>query len=329
MNRKRRAIAQAAIGILLLCGCVKTASTGEAASAAKSWPPGDHELSIAAGGLERRYAVHVPPGYGRGQPWPVVIMFHGGGGTARAAMRQTDFAGQADQEGFLAVFPEGTAPDPSRPGRFLGNPQTWNDGSDRKIGAVERHVADVEFVFAMIADLKKRFNADKRRIYATGFSNGASMTFRIARELSTVIAAAAPVAGADWLPGKRPERAVPLLYITGTADPLNPFEGGEIHIGAKSYGKKPPVHEMIAGWVQLHGCRPEPRVVYDKQGARGVAYDCADGRQAVVLYTIDGHGHHWPGGKSALPQRTAGKNTAKLRATEIIWNFFIKRSLSD
>ncbi len=329
MHQKPRAIAQVAIGILLLCGCVRTASTEEAASSLKNWSPGNHVLSIAVGGLERRYVVHVPPDYDHNKLWPVVIIFHGGGGTAKAAMWETGFAEKADQEGFLAVFPEGTAPDPSRPGRFIGNPQTWNDGSEREIGAVERKIADVEFVFAMIGDLKERFNADERRIYATGFSNGASMSFRIARELSPVIAAVAPVAGADWLYDKRPDRAVPLLYITGTADPLNPLNGGEIHIGAKSFGKKPPIQEMIAKWVKLHGCQAEPRVVYNKEGARGVAYGCERGADPVVLYTIDGHGHHWPGGKSALQERTAGKNTAKLKATVLIWDFFKARSLHN
>jgi len=231
---KRRAFAQVAIVILLLCGCVKTASTEAAASSLKNRTPGNHGLSIAVGGLERRYVVHIPPGYDRNKLWPVVIMFHGGGGTARSAMRQTGFAEKADREGFLAVFPEGTAPDPSRPGRFLGNPQTWNDGSDRRIGAVERNIADVQFVSA-----------------------------------------------------------------------------------------------LIAAWLKLHECRTKSRVVYNKQGARGVAYDCSGGKDTVVLYTIDGHGHHWPGGKSALPERTVGRNTAKLKATLIIWDFFKTRSLPD
>jgi len=329
MNQKRRTVGQVAIGILLLCGCVRTASTEQPAASLKKWSTGNHVLSIAVCGLERRYVVHVPPDYGHNALWPVVIIFHGGGGTARTIMWETGFAEKADQEGFLAVFPEGTSPDPSRPGRFIGNPQTWNDGSERKIRAAERNVADVEFVFAMIGDLKERFNADERRIYATGFSNGASMSFRIARELSSVIAAVAPVAGADWLDDKRPDRAVPLLYITGAADPLNPLKGGEIRIGAKTYGKKPPIQEMIAGWVKLHGCQAEPRLVFNRDGARGVAYCRTRGTETVLLYTINGHGHHWPGGRSALPVRLAGNNTAKLKATVLIWDFFKARSLPD
>jgi polyhydroxybutyrate depolymerase len=211
-------------------------------------------------------------------------MFHGGGGRAKAAMWETGWPKKADREGFLAVFPEGTPPDPSRPGRFTGNPQTWNDGSKRGIGAVERNVADVKFVSMMIEYLKGHFSVEDRRIYITGFSNGASMSFRLVRELPSVFAAVAPIAGADWLDAKEPDRSAPLLYITGKADPLNPFEGGEIRIGPKSYGNKPPVNEMILNWVKLHGCENEPRTVYDQDGAKGVAYSLQGEEFTVVLY---------------------------------------------
>jgi poly(3-hydroxybutyrate) depolymerase len=181
--------------------------------------PGRHALSLAVEGRQRSYLVHVPPRAGRSTPLPVVIMFHGGGGSAESARRETGWDRKADRDGFLAVFPEGTPPDPSRPGRFIGNPQTWNDGSARDLAAVRLGTPDVSFVEALIKDLQTRCLVDERRIYATGFSNGASMAFRVARERADLVAAIAPVAGTDWLTGVQPARAVPLLYITGTADP--------------------------------------------------------------------------------------------------------------
>ncbi|MHB8838370.1 MAG: CE1 family esterase [Gemmatimonadaceae bacterium] len=265
----------------------------------------------------------MPSAYNPGKKWPVVVMFHGGGGTARAALRETGWAEKADKEGFLVAFPEGTPPDLSRAARFRDNPQTWNDGSKRaSVGAVQADVPDVEFVSTMLADIKLRVSVEERRVYATGFSNGASMTFRVVRELSRVLAAAAPVAGADWMDGTMPERPVPILYITGTTDPLNPMGGGSIRIGRGTYGEKPPIQEMIGRWVKICGCREEPRVLYGKDGATGVAYGRSGDTESVVLYTIDGHGHYWPGGKSALPGRVAGENTAKLKATDVIWEFF-------
>jgi len=291
--------------------------------------PGNHPASIRVDGQDRRYIVHVPPGDAPERGWPLVVVFHGGGGNATATMRSTNWTKLADREGFLAVFPEGTAPDPTRPGRFAGNPQTWNDGSGRAhLAAVKSKARDIEFTKTMIADLKKRFRVDAKRIHAAGFSNGGSMTFRVARELSGEIASVAPVAGADWLVDVDPPRPVPLLYITGTADPLNPLHGGEVRIGRKSFGTKPPVQEMIARWIKIHRCQGPPHILVDKDGVKAMAWGRPDLPEAVVFHTLQGHGHHWPGSQSVLPERITGKNTTKLDATETIWKFFVAHPLT-
>ena len=330
MMPSSRCVALELVRSLLLFGCTVSWASSEEKLTGRNMAPETRSFTIAVEGVERSYLLHIPATNNLARKRPVVIMFHGGGGTAKAAMWETQWDEKADKEGFLAVFPEGTPPDRSRPGRFRDNPQTWNDGSNRPdVGAARRGVPDVEFVSAILSDLKARFSVDERRIYVTGFSNGASMAFRVARELSTTVAAVAPVAGADWQADKTPERPVPLLYITGTADPLNPLAGGEIRIGLRSFGKKPATHQMIGQWIKLHGCLAEPRVVYDKDGAKGVAYSLAGDTASVVFYTIDRHGHHWPGGRSALPESLAGKNTANLNATDVIWEFFKGHSRDD
>ena len=80
------------------------------------------------------------------------------------------------------------------PAQFLTNPRLWNDGSGRGTIGVE-HVDDLGFISAMIDFLEARYSADPARIYCTGFSNGASMTFSVGLNLSDRIAAIAPVAG--------------------------------------------------------------------------------------------------------------------------------------
>lgn len=292
---------------------------------------GVRTFTIPVKDVQRRYLVYVPKSYDRSKKWPVVVMFHGGGGTAQNAIWETGLDKKADKEGFLAVFPEGTPPDPSQPGNFRKNQQTWNAGSPKgDMGAVKRQVPDIEFVSAMLADLKSHFSVDKHRIYATGFSNGAAMTFRVARELSPTFAAVAPFAGADyWINDPAPPRPVPLLYMTGTADPLNPQGGGRVNIGKNFFGTKPSTQTTIDTWVKIHGCPDKERVVYDKDGTKGVAYGFPGKPPSVVLYTFDGHGHHWPGGKSKLPVRLAGENTATLKATDLIWDFFKEHSLPD
>ncbi len=318
--------------------------------------PGLHTFKIEAGGLERTYHVHVPPdgvgntGIGK-TPRAVVLIFHGGGGSASITREGTNWTEKADAEGFLAVFPEGTRPDPTRPARFAGNPQTWNDGSQRGgIGAVQRGIDDIAFVRRMIKDLESRFEIDRRRIYVTGFSNGASMTFRLGRELSSRFAAIAPVAGTDWTATTDPTSTDPtstepatteptttepaasppaLLYITGTVDPLNPLSGGEIRLGRKSYGNKPPVREMIRRWAQPDGGLVEEHVLSDRSGVRQVALGPEGGSEEVILVTVQGLGHYWPGGTSRLPRWIAGPNSDALDATSLIWEFFARHQRKD
>ena len=188
-------------------------------------------------------------------------------------MWETGWNEKADNDGFLAVFPEGTPPDASRPtASEIIHRRGMTARSGANVGAAVSEVPDIEFVLALVADLRSHFSVDERRIYASGFSNGASMTFRVARELSDVIAAAAPVAGADWVQDTKPKRPVPLIYITGTADPLNPIGGGKIRIGKKTFGEKPATQRMIAKWVEMHSGPDKGRVVYDNDGATGIAY---------------------------------------------------------
>jgi polyhydroxybutyrate depolymerase len=269
--------------------------------------------------------VHVPPGYDGKTTIPVVIMFHGGGGKARGAMQETGWSAKADKGNFLAVYPEGVPRDLTRRGSFVANPQSWNDGSARSLlAAAQQNIDDVGFVNVMLDDLGTKFRIDPHRLYATGFSNGASMAFRAGRELSARLAAIAPVAGSDWLDEPKPAQPLSLLYLTGTEDPLNPFEGGKITLGAKSAGKKPPVREFIRKWVQLLGCAPEPKTIHDRDGVKGVAYTSCHENAEVVFYTVAGMGHFWPGGMSHLPERIVGKSSNKISATDVIWEFFQK-----
>jgi polyhydroxybutyrate depolymerase len=328
MYRYRTAKIGGLLETVVLIGCVIGVMGLAGSGRTKKTRPDDQVFGITVDGLERRYRVYVPTRYNKNMPAPVLIMFHGGGGTARAALWETGWAEKSDEEGFLAVFPEGTRVDPSKPARFVGNPQTWNDGSNRlTVGAVKRHIDDTSFVNGLIDDLIGRFNVDDRRIYATGFSNGASMAFRAGRELSRRLAAIAPVAGNDWSDKATIDRPIPVLYITGTADPLNPIEGGEITIRSGTFGKKPPVRELIQKWVKMLDCHLEPRVVYDKDGVNGLAYSpCREGAE-VIFYKIEGMGHTWSGGISILPERIVGKTSDKIKANDLIWEFFEKHPM--
>jgi polyhydroxybutyrate depolymerase len=307
-------------------GSSQTTALQEVTSPNAVYNTGDYQFEMNVDGRTRTYVVYIPEGYNADEPSPVIIAIHGGGGTGRGTMEMTQIPAKADVEGFIAIFPNGTAPFPSKPARFASNPQTWNDGSGRGFSG-KNDVNDVSFISTMIDDIAAKFTIDHQRIYATGLSNGASMSFRLGVDLSQRIAAIAPVAGHFWMENPQISRPVPMLYITGTADPLNPIEGGPINIPFWQYSDvKPPVQDAIMKWVELIGCPSKSVTIRNKNGVKAIAYSPCQGNAEVVYYTVEGLGHHWPGGnnKLYLPEEIVGKTSNKLIANDVIWDFFKK-----
>lgn len=294
---------------------------------------GRHALAITLNGLERTYLVHVPPGYRQSTPAPVVIMLHGGGGTARAALWETGWAEKADTEGFLAVFPNAQARNPARRSHFARNPQLWNDGSDRFYPG-QTAPDDVAFLAALLDDLAARFVVDPQRIFVTGFSNGASMSFRVGAELSDRIAAIAPVAGALWFEPPTFRHPVAMCYLTGTADPLNLIEGGVPKLLSGKYDSvrakpKPPVRESVVAWARALGSVGTPLSVTDVDGVRTETYADCLGTVEVVYIAVEGLGHTWAGGRSLLPESMVGPTSDRLEANDVIWDFFQKHARAE
>ena len=264
----------------------------------------------------------MPSGYDGNKPAAIVVMLHGGGGTARATMLETGWAAKSDREGFLVAFPEAVPADPSKPGKFSGNPQTWNDGSGRFISS-KLQIDDVGFINAVLDDISARCNVDQRMIFITGFSNGASMAFRTGLELSGRVASIAPIAGHLYIQGAKLPNPVSLLSIYGLNDPLNPAGGGNVvHFLLGDLGYRPPLEDSITNWAGLLGCKGRPSTILDANGVKGYKFGPCDGGSEAVYYTVEGMGHTWPGGKSTLPEPVVGKVTDKINADDVIWEFF-------
>jgi polyhydroxybutyrate depolymerase len=220
----------------------------------------------------------------------------------------------AAREGFSLAIPEGLPPDPARPPKFLTNPQRWTEGPE-----------DVEFLTAVIADVLQQTNGDPRRVYLTGFSNGAAMAFRFAAERAELLAAIAPVAGYCWVPDPRPVRPVPTLYIIGTEDPLVPLRGGQVRLpwGGRLI-HRPPVAETLQTWAAALECATVPEPVSSSDEVREEVYPGPVEFRAVY---VEGLGHHWPGGKGLLNHRIGGKPSNSVNANELIWSFFSRHVL--
>lgn len=326
MNSKERAISRK-VYLLIVLGLIVIGVAWTRIQTARnlSVPAGHEERTLTIGGLERRYLFHVPKSYKPGSSIPLVIMLHGMGGTAILSQRETGWSEKGDAEGFMVVYPEATRPDPLQPASLRSNPQAWNDGSGR-FHAAEEKIDDVGFIRSMIDELSKEYSIDQDRVFVTGFSNGASMTFRIGAELANRVVAIAPHSGTCWTEPIDPVRNISVCYLTGTADTLNPMDGGfpKLAMGGKEQGgrSKPPVMSMITKWMKAIECDEKPVVDEESNGIRTRRYGSVRDRSQILYITIDGLGHHWAGGKSQAPGFLVGRNTDKLKATDVIWKFF-------
>jgi len=104
------------------------------------------------------------------------------------------------------------------------NVKTLADGTLRVSMDVEPRHAQAAFALfgapgtpMALAALKKSYNVDERRIYATGFSNGAHFTYLLWATRPNVFAAFAPVAG-RIRPTAMPKEPRPILIIGGARD---------------------------------------------------------------------------------------------------------------
>src|SRR5262245_45777057 len=286
--------------------------------------PGDHDLVIMVGKLKRHFILHVPTGYQAGKAVPLVVMLHGHGGTARA-MSKVGWSEEADKEAFLVAYPDAQrAKADQPPGK--DNVPTWNDGSGRD--GLDTTLDDVGFIKALLGFVSTKLSVDAQRVYLAGFSQGGVSTFNFGISLSDQIGAIG-VASAPFAPKDdatlKLAHPMPLVYLIGTADKLNPIDGGEApNLVTGETRTAPPVQDTIDAWLVLNTCSARPTVIVDEHGVHGQAYVCQPDFE-LDYYTIEGLGHMWslgPGpGTRDLPEN-------KLSGVETMWAFFSKFTLS-
>ena len=222
---------------------------------------------------DRVYFLHIPPGLDISKPVPVVFAFHVLGEFAQD-MAKRGLSDVADKNGFLVVYPQGTD-------------SSWNAGSCCGPAAMNR-VDDVAFVRQILTDLGTIANIDPKRIYATGFSNGAMFSYRLGCEMSETFAAIAPVAGSLVYGPCLPQKSVSVINEIGLLDP-NYAGTAMAELGLLT----PSTEQVISFWTQVDGCTGSPQVEIQGQITHTVYAPCSDG-SAVELYTIEGLSHEWP-----------------------------------
>ena len=238
---------------------------------------GSSEQAITVDGRIRMYRAYRPPRLARTAP--LVVMFHGGLGSARQAESAYGWNALADREGFVVLYPDGVD-------------AAWNVGGDCCGLAPAEGVNDVAFVAAAITDLRTRVSLDPGRTYAAGMSAGGMMAYRMACD-TTLFAAIGPVAATQL--GDCPNPApTSVIHVHGTADPTVPFDGSKgsgSELGlAQIVG--PAIAALHATWRGIGRCGGD--VISTARGVTTETAECPEGR-TVELVIIEGGAAEWPG----------------------------------
>src|SRR5258708_6982157 len=165
------------------------------------------------GGRERSYVLYEPRNLKPGAP--LVFVFHGGGGDGPMAREGTghEFDLLADRNGFVVIYPDGI----SRSWTTCRKAQ--NRVADR------RNIDDVKFVDAIIAQEVARHRIDPKRVFATGHSIGAALSYRLALERPHAFAAIAAISSnlpaPDNMDCQPANVGIPVMVINGTPAPLS------------------------------------------------------------------------------------------------------------
>jgi polyhydroxybutyrate depolymerase len=248
---------------------------------------------IDVGGVQRTYYLYVPKGYRLQDPLPVVLIFHGSGQEGSNMVPGTGFNTLADANGFLAVYPNGSGP---------GEGLSWNAGECCGF-AFTLGIDEPAFVRRILSDLERWVAIDPKRIFATGFSNGGILSYRLGCDMADTLAAVAPVAGTLFYDACRPSEPVSVIHIHGSADTTVPFAGGN-----SNNTEWPPVEQGISAWAEFNGCGKAPLTEQVGMVTRIYYLGCAGGT-AVNLYLLQDLGHRWPP-EGVWP------------ASRTIWDFF-------
>jgi polyhydroxybutyrate depolymerase len=200
--------------------------------------PGDFNCTIASAGGNRTYMVHVPSTYNRATDVPLVIDMHGFTSSANGQRGLSGWLQLSNTKNFIAVWPQGQ-----------GN--SWN-AQGQCCGSAAAD--DPAFIRDIVASIKLAANITIAKVWATGLSNGGSMSHTMACGSAGVFSAAGPVSftisggnsTAAIIANCTPSRPITVIEFHGLSDTTVPFDTGVLDaIGAE---------ESLDAWVQIQRC---------------------------------------------------------------------------
>ena len=274
---------------------------------------------ITVDNIQRQYIVHLPLNYNISKNYPLLVALHGGTGNAKQFESQSGFDNVADQNGFIVVYPDGL-------GLFEFSFHIWNSGYITP--SLDNGVNDVNFLHALIFHLESTYPLNTSRIYMTGHSNGAMMTYRMASEYPQLFAGVASVAGSIGgketpdsplytIPG--PNGSVNIIEIHGLQDTNVLYNGGYSQTGYNA-GQRydDSVNQTISFWMTNNNCSTSPTIQNSTDNTISLkSYTGGVNNTRVELVTVTNQNHFWENLNSeVMKENFLGSSTL----AELIWN---------
>jgi polyhydroxybutyrate depolymerase len=316
-SRRRSGFVVAVTGLVAVAMATVSCSTGGPAPAATATPavtpsagcdasspgggvgPGQEKTEmLETDSVGGSYQLTVPETYRPRHPSPLILLFYGFDSNPTQFSALTELPARGGRDGFLVAVPH-----------------TQSGETEFQFSG---HGTDADFVDGLVGSLEQNYCIDRAAVFAAGFSAGAAFTIAYSCAHENQIAAMATVAVEFQLGCRRP---LSILAFHGTADPLVPYQNGAV--GLSLPGIKVRGTELNLGdWARLDHCRSRADGVrIGTQVVRQQWSGCTEGT-SVVLYSIIGGGHSWPG---ADPKEAIGLTTQEISATSLILSFFAHR----
>ncbi len=267
----------AVIGLLPLVVCAVEVSAADRL-------PSSTELTVTSGGVERKLILRAQP---MGTPQPLVLIFHGGGGSAQfMAQRASAFADLLLSRGYAVAFMNGSFRRDSQ------NLRTWNGGHCCAY-AMTAKIDEGDYIDQAIATIAAQTPVDRSRIFLMGHSNGGMVTYRSPTTLQTKVRGIVVISSAMFADQPAIPQGISAFLIHTRDDDNVAFDASFAPKQKRAWNAPPlPFPETEARMAEMLGCgSPKEQKVTDSVTRRDHA--CAKGTELTVIVSTRG-GHAWP-----------------------------------